>query len=230
MPQLKYYYDFMSQPSRALYIFLKLTNIPFEVCPVALRKGIQHSDEFKEKLNRFQKVPFIHHGSFKLAESIAIVRYLSREYRDVVEDHWYPKNSQEQAKVDEYLEWQHTNTRLHCASYFVYKWLIPNMTQSPPDANEVSKHESNMLTCLDQIEDLWLGQGHKYIVGDKISVADIFAATELEQPKMAGFDVCKGRPKLKAWLDQVKQDCSPFYEEAHVITNKIASQAKRAKL
>lgn len=78
----------MSQPSRALYIFLKLTNIPFEAQSVALRKSEHLTDEFKELLNRFQKVPFIHHGDFKLTESVAIVGYLTREYRHVVADHW----------------------------------------------------------------------------------------------------------------------------------------------
>lgn len=43
---IKFYYDLMSQPARALYIFLKITNIPFEQCPVALRKG-------KMKFNNF---------------------------------------------------------------------------------------------------------------------------------------------------------------------------------
>lgn len=36
---LKYYYDLMSQPSRAIYIFLKANKINFEAKPVALRKG-----------------------------------------------------------------------------------------------------------------------------------------------------------------------------------------------
>ena len=36
---LRYYFDLMSQPSRAVYIFLKANNIQFEAKPVALRKG-----------------------------------------------------------------------------------------------------------------------------------------------------------------------------------------------
>jgi len=35
---IKYYYDFLSQPSRALWIGMKMSKTPFEDCPVALRK------------------------------------------------------------------------------------------------------------------------------------------------------------------------------------------------
>jgi glutathione S-transferase len=51
--------------------------------------------------------------------SVGILRYLCREKN--VPDHWYPKDSKQQAKVDEYLEWQHLDTRLSCAMYFQYK-------------------------------------------------------------------------------------------------------------
>lgn len=36
---IKFYYDLLSQPSRALYIFLKSNKIPFEDYQIALRKG-----------------------------------------------------------------------------------------------------------------------------------------------------------------------------------------------
>lgn len=51
--------------------------------------------------------------------SVAILRYLCREFN--VADHWYPQDLKLQLKVDEYLEWQHLNTRLNCASYFFMK-------------------------------------------------------------------------------------------------------------
>lgn len=37
--QLKFYYDLMSQPARALYMFLKLNQIPHEPCVVSIGKG-----------------------------------------------------------------------------------------------------------------------------------------------------------------------------------------------
>lgn len=51
--------------------------------------------------------------------SVAILRYICREFK--VADHWYPKDSKLQLRVDEYLEWHHLNTRQHCSMYFVMK-------------------------------------------------------------------------------------------------------------
>lgn len=54
--------------------------------------------------------------------SVAILRYLCRTYN--VADHWYPKDAQKQALVDQYLEWQHNNTRAHCTEYFRHKVIV----------------------------------------------------------------------------------------------------------
>lgn len=51
--------------------------------------------------------------------SVAILRYLCREFK--VADHWYPKDSKAQARVDEYLAWQHLNARRPLTTYFRFK-------------------------------------------------------------------------------------------------------------
>lgn len=64
---LKLYYDLLSQPSRALYIFFKICDIPFEKKIVNLKNLEQYTPEFEE-INRLKKVPVIEHDGFKLAE------------------------------------------------------------------------------------------------------------------------------------------------------------------
>lgn len=49
--------------------------------------------------------------------SVAIIQYLCSRYD--LPEHWYPrKDLKAQAKVNEYLNWQHANTRMNCAMVF----------------------------------------------------------------------------------------------------------------
>ena len=166
----------MSQPSRALYIILNLAKIPYESCPVALRKGEHFGEEFKQ-VNRFQRVPCIVDKDFKLGESVAIVRYLAKEHK--LPDSLYPQDSRKQALVDEYLEWQHLNTRLGCSLYFRLKVLEPLLGKKPEEAVVTMAHKQ-MVAALKNIENIWL-ESNRFLVGDGLTVADVFAACEIEQ-------------------------------------------------
>ncbi|KAL7294121.1 hypothetical protein TKK_0012152 [Trichogramma kaykai] len=224
---LMLYYDLLSQPSRALYIFFKTVGIDFEPKVLHLGRGDQLLPSFR-KVNPFHKVPVIVHDGFVLTESVAIARYICREYN--LPDHWYPKDSRAQAKVDEYLEWQHLNTRLHCNSYYYLKVLMRRFEAREPTISELEQHLQRMEICLDQIENIWL-KDKSFLIGDEISIADIFGACEIEHARMAEFDPRKNRPKLSAWLDRVIQATSPHYDEAHAIVDKlIVRNREKAKL
>lgn len=61
------------------------------------------------------------------------------------------------------------------------------VTQQPPKESSVARFQAGMEKNLEQIENVWLENGNKkYLCGDKISVADIVALCELEQPSIAG--------------------------------------------
>nr|QBM06408.1 glutathione S-transferase theta [Daphnia magna] len=229
---LRVYYDLMSQPSRAVYLFLKVANIPFESCTVKLRDG-EHFEEAFTKINPFQKVPVIDDAGFKLTESVAILRYLVRSRN--VANHWYSTDLQLQAKVDEYLEWQHLNTRLFCAMYFRHKFLEPMMFNRPVEEKKVARFQKEMEKCLEVIENIWLDHGKKdFITGPNISVADLLACCELEQPGMAGYDVFQKHPIIGAYRERVRKATEPHYEEAHkivrIVTHKFLGVPRDSKL
>lgn len=221
---LKFYFDFLSQPSRALYILFKMTKLPYESIPVALRNGAHLTDEFKNDVNRFQKVPCIIDNGFKLSESVAILRYL-KSTTTSIPDSLYPSDVKGQAQVDEYLEWQHNNTRLTCAMYFQLMWLLPKMFGKEQNPKQIAEMKKRMETCLDQIENIWLAD-NKFLAGNTLTAADIFAACEIEQPRIAGYDATVGRPKLAAWMACVKKETNPYYDEAHKIVEKAIASAK----
>ena len=51
--------------------------------------------------------------------SSAIMKYVVKKYD--LPDHWYPKDYQKQAKVDEYLSWHAANLRIGAAPLFFIK-------------------------------------------------------------------------------------------------------------
>ncbi|XP_063704557.1 glutathione S-transferase theta-1-like [Culicoides brevitarsis] len=227
---IKLYFDLMSQPSRAMYILFDLAQIPTDHQPVALRKGAHMTDEFKA-INRFQKVPcIVDHDGFKLSESIAILRYLDRKNEFPLLKNLYPEDTKHRAQVDEFLEWQHNGLRIFCAMYFQLAWLLPILTGKPSAQDRVDEMKDRMEMALDTMEDVWLGEKNKFITGEKLTAADIWAACEIEQPKMAGYDPVKGRPRLANWLKEVRNATNPVYDEAHKYVRKICESSKKAKL
>jgi len=215
---LKVYADLMSQPARAVVIFCRAAGIPHQHVPVRITAGDTKTEEYLA-MNPLGKVPVLKDGEFVLTESVAMMRYLAREKQ--VEDHWYPKDSKAQARVDEYLEWQHLGTRFNCANYFVQRWLMP-MTTKKMDEKKVAAALKGMEATLGDIETVWLNGGKKkFLGGDSISVADIMAATELEQTSMAGYDVTKDRAVLSEYLARVKDSLNPHYDEVSDVVYKM---------
>ncbi|KAL3857555.1 hypothetical protein ACJMK2_012207 [Sinanodonta woodiana] len=224
---LRYYFDLMSQPSRAVYIFLKQNNIPFDPKPVALRKGEHFTEEFK-KLNPFSRVPFIDDNGFILTESVAILRYLSQKYN--VPEHWYPRSDiKKQSRVDQYLNWQHLNLRLNAAMTFQHLLLIPLMRNKPVDQKKVERFKLGLAESLMYMETYFL-KDQMFLCGDDISVADILGACELMQLNAVMEEkLYESNPVLDAWMKRVKARLQPNFDEAHQITYRTCEIYKKTK-
>nr|XP_014289953.1 glutathione S-transferase theta-1-like [Halyomorpha halys] len=199
------YQDPLSQPCRAVQLFLGINGIDYDTKEVALSEGSKEAEEFV-RINPFKKVPVILHKGHYIKEGIAILRYLCREFN--VEDHWYPNDSLKRARVDEYLEWHHLETRAKSVIY------IFSAAYKPTEEPRLEQCRSKLDRSCDLIDKIWL-QDHNYIAGEEISIADIVAATELEQLAMTDYDPRKGRPRLEAWMVRVRQETNPLYDVVH---------------
>ncbi|XP_029639769.1 glutathione S-transferase theta-1 [Octopus sinensis] len=215
MASLKVYYDLLSQPSRAIYIFLKINNIPFIDKPVALRK-VEHKNEEYTKVNCFQKVPAIDDDGFVLRESVAILKYLT--IKNNLADHWYPKDFHTQLRVDEYLHWQHFNTRLNAAMVFRNLLLEPQLTGKPISWKRVEFFKNELATTVEHLDKAFLQDG-PYLAGQKkISICDILGACELMQLNAVHEEACyESNSNVNSWMQRVKKDLSPHFDEAHKI-------------
>lgn len=205
--------DLLSQPCRAIHILLDCNGIPHIVRTVALRKGEHRTPDFTE-LNPMQKVPVLEDNGFVLTESDAIMKYLCTRHN--VPEHWYPRQPERRARVDEYTAWHHTNTRPHAAKVFLLEVLIPLQTGSAVDEERLFRALSELEDTLDRLESMFLRR-QPFLCGDDVSVADLLAVCELMQPLGAGRDVLQRRPQLQRWRSRVQAAVGDAFDRAHAV-------------
>ncbi|KAM3624416.1 uncharacterized protein V6R79_023113 [Siganus canaliculatus] len=209
---LELYLDLFSQPCRSVYIFAKKNNIEFDFKKISLFDGDQYKEEFG-KINPMRKAPAMRDGDFCLAESIAIMQYLTEKFK--TPDFWYPADLQQRARVNEYLSWQHMAIRMHGSKMFWMRLLIPKIlgVEVPKEKMDAALEDLN--GSLKLIEEKFL-QDKPFIAGEQISLADLVAIVEIMQPVGAGLDVFEGRPKLSAWRDRVQAAIGKeLFDDAH---------------
>ncbi|KAK9521937.1 hypothetical protein VZT92_018440 [Zoarces viviparus] len=207
------YLDLLSQPCRAVHLLLSCTGIPHTVRTVALRKGENRTPDFT-KMNPMQKVPVMEDNGFILTESDAIMKYLSTRYD--VPDHWYPRQPERRARVDEYTAWHQSNTRPHAARVFILEVLLPVQTGSPVDEVRLVRALSQLEETLERLESMFLRR-QPFLCGDDISVADLLAICELMQPLGGGRDVLQQRPQLQRWRTRVRSAVGDAFDRAHAV-------------
>lgn len=44
---------------------------------------------------------------------------------------------------------------------------------------------------------------------------------------IAGYHARDHFPKIKSWIEQVRNECNPYYDEAHVFLNKLVKIANK---
>ncbi|KAG7217841.1 hypothetical protein INR49_020833 [Caranx melampygus] len=190
--------------------------------PHTVASDPQYSPEFGQ-LSLVRKVPVMKDGGFVLTESTAILKYMAQKHSSSVADHWFPAELQQRARVNEYLSWQHMNLRTNGSKVFLLRTLFPIIMDSEAPQEKEDSAVEDLKQSLDLLEQMFL-QNKPFIVGDKISLADLVAIVEIMQPVSAGMDAFEGRPKLAAWRARVKKELGEkLFDEAHeAIMNRSA--------
>uniref|UniRef100_A0A7N9APK0 glutathione transferase n=1 Tax=Mastacembelus armatus TaxID=205130 RepID=A0A7N9APK0_9TELE len=178
------YLDLMSQPCRAVHILLDCTRIPHKLVLNPLCAGENRTPDFA-KLN-----PMYHD---------AILKYLAS--RADVPQHWYPRQPERRARVDEYTAWHHSNTRPHAAKVFMLE--VSDVDQVLKLQERLIRALSQLDDTLDKLETMFLRR-QPFLCGDDVTVADLLAVCELMQPLGGGRDVLQARPQLRRWRSKVQ--------------------------
>jgi glutathione S-transferase len=216
---IKIYGDLMSQPTRAVIWFCKLNNLSHLFVPVSIAK-LEHRAKEYLAINPIGQVPVIDDNGFVVRESHTIMRYLKDKYKCA--DHWYPSDLTKRVKVDEYLDWHHSNTRFGAAGTFRQKWLFPLIFKLPVNAELLTSAEKALHHALKVLNNYFLGST-EFINSTEVSIADLAAYCELTQNRVIGLDLSQ-HPKVAAWMQRVEQ--LPHLQEVNEVLNKVIARSK----
>ncbi|XP_072031976.1 glutathione S-transferase theta-3-like [Amphiura filiformis] len=215
---LDIYYNPASQPSRSVAMFVKLNKIEHNDKVVNLFKGENKTPEYLA-MNPSHTVPVMNDDGFIICQSPAIVKYLADKCKTA--DHWYPSDLKKRAKVNELLDWQHTNIRKHGSGVFFNIKLGPLFGLPPMTPEQVDEKYKELDGSLTLIEGFLKDQ--QFLCGDEITIADLFIANEVLQPTMCERDIYENHPKVKAWMDRVRERLNPVWGEMVGVFEQIVS-------
>lgn len=222
------YGDLLSQPTRSVYVFLKMNLIPFKFNLINFGKGEHMTDNFR-KINSFGKIPVIVYTktngeTFTLAESCSILRFLSDVYE--VDEKWYPRNDRyRRALIDQWLDWHHLNTR-YAFLNFTYKTVFKRTLEPKGIKLQDNPDTTDIVPRVIKFLDSTLSS-RKYIVDDNISIADLIIAAEANQLTLTDLDFSPYQC-FKEYLERLNQ--LPEFKDANkilqLVKDKLTNKAK----
>mmetsp|Transcript_57267 Transcript_57267/g.133923 ORF Transcript_57267/g.133923 Transcript_57267/m.133923 type:complete len:227 (+) Transcript_57267:73-753(+) len=217
---MKIYTMHISQPARALAWACACEGTKVE--EVQVMPGKDTRSENYKKQGAIFAVPRLEEDGFILNESHAIMTYLGDRFN------WklYPKDAKTRARVHQYMNWHHQNTRRITLALFA-----PIMR---PDLNlpkEVTEMWFKEIKITLQTVERWLSES-AWLCGPDPTVADLSCYCEIGQclDKYTGLFTLNnidlaGYPKIRAWLEACEK--LPGYEQSHTLLAKMGPSIRK---
>ena len=162
-----------SRTIRAHWMLLEL-GLDYETRPIQSRSGETLTDEFR-RLNPRHKIPVLHHKSFVLTESAAIIQYLSETFADP-RTLYVPHDAEARAKLNEWCYF--IMTELDAGSLYIvrrHEGLAPIYGEAPAAVDSAKTYFSHNLEAMASR----IARA-PYLFGELLSTADILLMTCLE--------------------------------------------------
>ncbi len=197
---LTLYWDPVSQPARAVKTLLLAGNVPHKDVVVSLLKRENKGEEYL-KVNPKGQVPYIRDGEFGLAESNAILKYIA-ETQPSVPEHYWPKDPQQRALVDQYLEFYQFHFRpALIAPIRVVMAKALYKVETPQDAQDFGL--AQVTQTLDIFEKMVNKHEGDFIVNNEITIADLQLYYEILDVNFYNPALFDNYPGIKEWIAKV---------------------------
>jgi glutathione S-transferase len=186
--------------SRPIRLFIAEKGLDVDEVVVDLMTGEHHKEPYIS-FNPNRLVPVLEDGDLKLTESSAILKYLADKF-DLPE---YPKDLKKRAKVNEIMDWFNTNFYRDWGYNLCYPQLFPHHVRPTDEGQKVALEwgKDKSTFWLQVLNDYWLGDGRKWLCGDRPTIADYLGGSITALGQMVQSDLSK-YPKVDAWLKNVK--------------------------
>lgn len=168
---MKLYYAETPNSRKACAVARHLDS-PVAYVPVDLKAGAHKAPDFLA-INPNGKVPVLTDGDFNLFESNAIMVYLAQQ---AGADMW-PADPAEQVEAIKWLSWDTAHFSRHGGTLFFENLIKPQFGFGDPDPAAIEE-ATGFFRAFAGVLDAHLA-GREYLVGRRLTVADIAVATML---------------------------------------------------
>jgi glutathione S-transferase len=181
-------------PTRSIRVrwALQELGVDFEAITVDLVAG-QHQSPAFLAINPAGKIPVLVDGDFVLTESVAIVLYLAEKYPH---QGLLPADLEQRAQVHRWLLFAATELEQPLWRISRHTSLYPEHERLPGDVALASREFRAMAQVLDAHM-----RGRRFVVGDRVTVADLVLAYTLDWGHEAGL--LDGFPELRAHVERM---------------------------
>lgn len=222
MSNLKLYYFPVSQPSRSVLLLLKEAGLEYEGTVINLMKGEQKQAEFLA-INSMGLVPTIVDDGFTLSESGAILSYIA-ESRALTS--WFPTDLKVRARVNYWLHWNHSATRLS-----TLKLLRPKFSGKEATEEDVKKFAEIVAVLDAQLDkNIKENEHNRFIAGtSEPTIADLLLVPELDQLTEDAFSLFDYTPypHVVQYMKDVR-GAVKSYDEVHLPMKAVADSLKKS--
>jgi len=177
--------------------FLREKGLDFELQPTGFP---DHSPEFCAA-SPFKKMPALKDGEYCLADSSAIIHYVEAKYPN---PELIPADAEARGRVIWFDEFSDTIMAACGAKMFFNRIVAPRFIGRPGDEAVAEAAERDELPpLLDYIETV-APDGEGYVVGDRLTLADIALASPFVNLQHLGIALDQGRhPKTVAYVERI---------------------------
>ena len=219
---LELYVDYVSQPCRALALFVRVQALPIVLTRVSLAKRDHRAPTFTRRFP-LAKLPTLYDpaAALYLPESGAILRYLLRVTQGP--HTLWPSDPRDAALADAALSWTLTELR-PAAAGLVWATVLAPTAGGVADAGAAARAATALRAALTTLE-TWLASDGAAMAGlPTITAADVFAVCELDQLALLPVAAARGGgdadtptaatllapyPRVRAWYARVVRRLTP---------------------